>query len=457
MNVYEHKSTPFPHQAELFAATRDTEAWGIVWEQGCGKTKPAWDTTAWLFLAGKINGLLVVAPDGVHRNWLSDELPRHLPDKVAAVTRAFAYKSSSASAQWHAAELEGLLRWNGLSVLCISYNAFMSERGKRFVWRYLKRRQCLYVLDESHFIKSPGAKRTISVIASGKYAPYRRILTGTPIAQGPFDLYSQLKFLNPGFWAHRGIGSFAAYKLQGHLASVSSRLTKESAGLNLPPKLYTRRYVELTAAQKRVYRELVETYVAELESGDVVEADLAIVRLLRLQQVICGYVAVEAGEPTQPIDKVNPRLNLALEICEALPHQAILWARFQQDVRLLLDALGDRAAGYSGLQNSDQRARSKAAFVAGDKQFLVSNPAVGGTGLTFLMAKTHVYYSNSFNLVERQQSEDRSHRIGQDVSVEYIDLVAEGTVDEKIISMLQAKQDIASKITGDQLKEWLRP
>ncbi len=274
---YEFKTIPFDHQRELFDRTRGMEVYGVLWEQGCGKSKPMIDTAASLYEAGEIDAVLVVAPAGVERNWITDEIPDHLPDRLAPSTHSMFWQTRKAATKWHASNFDTLVKYKGLSWFCISYDGFMSERGKKAVWRFLRRRRCLYILDESDDIKTPKAKRTKSVVASGKYAPFRRILTGTP-ADKPFDMYSQLRFLDPGIWKRLDMENFYAFKhhfaewftrseaqealgydpgydkligyknldeLAAIIAGCSDRVLKDDV-LDLPDKLYTKIWFDMT-------------------------------------------------------------------------------------------------------------------------------------------------------------------------------------------------------------------
>ncbi len=485
--TYEYKTTPFDHQREIFDKHKDRAAFALFWEQGCGKTKPVIDNVAYLYEKDEVNGLLVVAPNGVHRNWITDEIPVHMPDRLKGDIRTHIWQSNRSTTKWHQKAVNEVIDHKGLAVLAIGYEAFMSKAGKKAVWSFLKKRRCLFALDEAHNIKTPGAKRTMSMIAAAKHAPYRRLMTGTPIAQGPFDIYSQARWVNPSFWVDRGLPRFQSFKMRygvwrtaeevmredGYdpgfdqlleykniaelhetLRWVGSRKTKDEV-LDLPPKLYSKRYIELTKEQQRLYDSLVDTFEAELESGAIVEAPLAIVRLLRLQQIICGYIATEADEPIEMIPGKNPRLDELLSVTDGLGHKAIIWGRFRKDIDLIMEALGDKAVRYDGAVDEMDRARAKEEFQKGDAQFFVANPAAGATGLTLHAARTVIYYSNSFKMVDRLQSEDRAHRIGQEHPVNYIDLVAPGTIDEHIVGALRSKFDIATQITGDRVKEWI--
>lgn len=562
---YPFKTEPFNHQREEWLRSREEEARAIFWEQGTGKSKLTIDTACWLWLRGLIDGVLVVAPNGVHRNWVEKEIPDHVPDEVIKHVRAFHYQSPKADTKWHKQAVKAVIEHKGFAWLTISYEAFMTASGKRALIDFFDKRRLLYVLDEAHYIKTPTAERTKSILRSAKYAPFRRVLTGTPIAQGPFDAYSQIKFLIDDYWNKNQLGTFTEFKqhfgiwkkgwnptafnpktkkndgneydvlvgyrrldaLNSLLQPVSSRVTKDDV-LDLPPKLYSKRFFPMTPEQGKLYRQLRDEYIVWLETGGIerdaaavaaepspdacptclgkrevefdgfiypcpdcgdapdlgaegttpVIAALAITRLLRLQQITCGYLPTDdEAEPVYTIPGPNRRLDLLCDLIEESQHKVIVWARFQMDITLIMDALRERgisAVRYDGLVNDDERADAKARFqgerplyhngqVVGREavppeeqaRVFVGNPAAGATGLTLTAAKTVIYYSNSFKLIDRLQSEDRAHRIGQTNNVLYIDLVAEDSVDEKVVEALRNKFNVASQITGDRLKDWL--
>ena len=485
---YQFTRTPFAHQLKHFNEHRESPAWGLLWEQGTAKTKPVIDTASWLYMNDKINGLLVVAPPGVERNWNSDEIPEHMPPNVALETRVEVFMSKKKGTKDHQWRMESLRKHKGLAVLLISYDAFMTEVGKNTCWKFLRDRTCLYVLDEAHNIKSPGAKRTLSINKSSIYAPYRRILTGTPMAKGPFDLYSQIKFLDENFWKRKGINGaveFRQYfgewltraehqalhnwdpgydkliryrnldKLNEWLAEISDRVLKEDV-LDLPPKLYQKRYVEMSDEQRRAYDQLRDEFYFEFQDGEVVDAELAMVRMLRFQQVLCGYLPIDKEEPARLLDGKNPRLAAMEDIRDLTQSPTIVWARFRKDIDQLMDLLGPKACRYDGTIDDDTAEKHKKGFQDGTYDWFVGTAAKGGPGLTLHRAKQVVYYSNSFKLIDRLQSEDRAHRAGMDDNpVNYIDLVVPGTIDEHIVKNLRDKVEIAASVTGDQLKEWI--
>src|SRR5258705_252281 len=169
------KTQPFPHQLKEFEDSKDKTSWGLFHEMGLGKTKVTIDTVAHLHQAGKINGLLVLAPNGVHRNWITDEIPDHMPLESSDRMRMHLWMTSKAATQKHANSARDLAHYtapDALAVLCMSYDAIMTEIGRDFAKQFLTNRQCMYVLDESPRIKTPGAARTKRVLASAAHAPY---------------------------------------------------------------------------------------------------------------------------------------------------------------------------------------------------------------------------------------------------------------------------------------------
>lgn len=485
---YKFYTEPLSHQRRVFDETAELPSYAIFWEQGTGKTKLMIDTAASLWQAGKINAVLILAPSGVERNWFTDELPAHCPPAVESESYQLFFQTSKAAnlsfkrLAWQA------IHHPGLTWVAMSYDAFRTAAGKKFAWELLKKRRVFYVLDESEMIKTPGAKRTITVVASGRYAAYRRILTGTPVSQGPFDVYSQMKFLDENFWKRHELNSasefrqhFGIYKpiaaedsasgaafdlligyrrldqLRQILAPHRSRVLKADV-LDLPPKLYTTRYFEMTPAQKRVYRDIKQESMTFLDSGEMVTAALAITRDLRLHQITSNYLPTPEGEeePITMIGPENPRLNLLVEICSRVSRKALIFARFIKDIDLIMEQLGPAAVRYDGTVDVDQRLANKNRFVDDPAvRFFVATAAAAGRGLTLTVADTVIYYSNNYKLTERLQSEDRAHRMGQKNAVTYVDLIAPDTVDVRIVSALRRKMDVASQVTGDEPREWM--
>ena len=346
----------------------------------------------------------------------------------------------------------------------------------------MKKQYNIMVVDESTTIKNRKATRTKNVMMLADEAKYRRILTGSPVTKSPMDLYSQCAVLSPkalGFNSYyafqnryalvqkRKMGTRAFQEIVGYrrldelnskLDRFSNRILKEEC-LDLPDKMYIRRDVALTDEQKRVYLQMKKLALAKLENGELATTASVLTQIMRLQQICCGFLQPDDGE-IQTLD--NNRLKELLEITDELQGKAIIWASYTHDIQQIASALRDRfgpeaVATYYGDTPQDERQAIVEKFQDKDSplRFFVGQPRTGGYGITLTAANTTVYYSNSYDLEIRLQSEDRAHRIGQRNKVTYIDLVSPDTIDEKILIALRGKIDLAGKVLGEEAKNWL--
>jgi hypothetical protein len=483
---FNYKTKPYNHQRLEFEQHWDDPIRALFWEMGTGKSKPMVDTSTKLYLDGAIDAVFTLAPNGVHQNWTLDEIPTHFPDEVPH--SVFTWHSMRRKTKRFQNEYTDFLKEPGLRFLAMSYDAIMTEDGRKAAKEFLNDHRCFYVADETTLIKTPGSKRTKRVVASGPYAPFRRILTGQPVADDPFHVFSQVKFLDKDFWKRElGIRYFSEFKtyfgiwgsgynqqqarefkyllrhihldeLRGLLDGLGSRILKEDV-LDLPPKIYNKVYFDLPPAQRKVYDQIKKEFMAEFEDGEIATADLAIARMTRLQQICSGYLPADDEEALRPLfDKVNPRLKILREVLETVPRQAIIWGKYNVDIdeiAQLLDKLGETYAIYDGRTSPEDRQKAKRDFQAGRVRFFLGKPSACGRGLTLTAADTVIYFNNSFILDERLQSEDRAHRIGQERPVNYIDIVARKTIDEYIIDNLRRKREISAQVMGDSLGDWI--
>ena len=461
------KTEPFEHQRKTFYLSRDQKVFALLMEQGTGKTKVVIDNSAYLYSKGEIQSLVVIAPNGVHRNWIR-EVETHLPDWCKYEITY--YRSGMNKKETESFE-SVLHSKDCLKIFTFNVEAFTSPKAVHWMERILLSNEVMLVVDESTRIKTPSAKRTKLITKFGKNAKYRRILTGTPITKNAADVYAQFKFLDPqilgydSFYSFRNqycvMGGFEqrqiiAYKnldeLSRNVEGHSFRVLKKDC-LDLPPKIYQRHFVEMSERQKKMYNTMKKGFIAELE-GNVIEAPEAITRLLRLQQILCGWFPTE-NDRVQPIDEKNPRIEALKDILEGIESKVIIWARFRADIRAIERLLGDLAVSYHGDVDSDARELAIDRFQKGDAKYFIGTPQAGGTGLTLTAAEYAIYYSNSFNLEERLQSEDRCHRIGTKNNVTYIDIECQKSIDSKIIKALRDKKNIADIITKDPISIFL--
>ena len=248
-------------------------------------------------------------------------------------------------------------------------------------------------------------------------------------------------------------------ELTDSVGKFSYRVLKKEC-LDLPDKVYQRREVELTSEQKKVYNELKEYAMAELDSHEIVSVTSVLTQILRLHQVVCGFVKHDNGEE---VEIKNNRLDELVNILEEVRGKTIIWANYQYDIKRILNKLQeitgtDSVATYYGETPDEERQEIIRRFQDpnSELQYLISNVQTGGYGITLTEANTVVYYSNNYDLEKRLQSEDRAHRIGQTNKVTYIDLVSKGTVDEKIVKALRKKLNLAQEVLGDEKwKDWI--
>jgi SNF2 family DNA or RNA helicase len=247
-------------------------------------------------------------------------------------------------------------------------------------------------------------------------------------------------------------------ELNGLIEKFSYRVRKEEC-LDLPDKVYTKRSVELTPDQRKLYDQMKRNAIAVIEGEGIVSAPTVLTQLLRLQQVCSGFVKLEDGRViTCPSNKLNELMSLLDET----DGKVIIWGNFTHDIISIGEALSKQYGPQSvelfyGATPAQERQLIVERFQDPNHplRFFVGQPRTGGYGLTLTEAKTVIYYSNGYDLEVRLQSEDRAHRIGQTNKVTYIDIVAEQTSDEKIIRALRSKIDISTRVLAEGYREWI--
>jgi len=475
---YKFKSKPFAHQLKALEMSWDKQVFAYFMEMGTGKSKVLIDNIAILYNKGHINGVLIVAPKGVYKNWFDGEIPNHMPDyvdKKVVLWEATINKTKEK-------ELNTLFQSSfDLHILIMNVEAFSTKKGKQFAEKFLSCHKTLMAIDESTTIKNPEAIRTKTIINVGRDVKYKRILTGSPVTKSPLDLFTQCYFLDPWLLDHQSFYSFktryaitkqinvsgrmihlvVGYRNLGELSDklkpFSYRVLKDDC-LDLPPKTFMKRIVQLSPEQKKVYEQMKKTALAVL-NGKLTTTATVLTQLMRLHQITCGHFKSDDGD-IQVLK--NERLDELLDVLDELEGKAVIWAHYRYDIEVIVDALKKRygdntVVTYYGDTSTDDRQKAIKLIQNPDSpvRFIVGTPQTGGYGITLTGASTMIYYSNGYDLEKRQQSEARIDRIGQTKNMTYIDIIAEGTVDEKIVDALRKKVDIASKVMGEELKAWI--
>ena len=475
---YKFKTKPYKHQLTALEKSWDKDEFAYFMEMGTGKSKVLIDNIAMLYDKGKINSALIIAPKGVYRNWYSQEIPNHIPSHIN-------YKSvlwTASNSKTKDKEYQTLFNVDyDLHILVMNVEAFSTKRGQEFAIKFLRAHKALMAIDESTTIKTPTAKRTKAITVMAPMARYRRILTGSPVTKSPLDLFSQCRFLNEHLL---GFGSYYAFRqryahmvnrnfggrqvqivgsyqrldeLSDNLKPFSYRVLKEDC-LDLPDKIYMKRYVELTPEQQDHYKSMKSLALTALK-GKTVSAPHILTQMMRLHQITCGHIKLDNGKTE---DIKNNRITELMNVLEEVEGKVIIWANYIYDIEKIVKEIikkyGEKSVvDYYGAIDSETRQKNIVEFQnpRSAVRFFVGNPQTGGYGITLTSANTVVYYSNGYDLEKRLQSEDRAHRIGQKKSVTYVDLMTEKTVDEKIVKALRKKIDIASEILNEELREWI--
>ena len=475
---YKFKTKPYAHQIIALEKSWDKTEYGYFMEMGTGKSKVLVDNMAMLYDKGRINGALIVAPKGVYRTWLEQEIPLHLATHIQPTMVLWTASTSKTKEK----EYQSLFATGyDLHILIMNVEALSTKKGLDFAGKFLRSHKTMLAVDESTTIKNPNAKRTKSILQLGKQAEYRRILTGSPVTKSPLDLFTQCNFLNEfllgydSFYAFRNryahmiernfggrrVQLVASYKrldeLSDNIKKFSYRVLKEDC-LDLPDKIYTKREVELTEEQSKAYATMKSAALALLK-GKMATAPHVLTQLMRLHQITCGHLKNDDGTTTT---LKNNRIKELLSLLEEVEGKVIIWANYIYDIENIVKTIGeeygeDSIVQYYGATKSQDRQKAIEKFqdLNSKVRFFVGNPQTAGYGITLTAANNVVYYSNGYDLEKRLQSEDRAHRIGQEKSVTYVDFIAPKTVDEKIVKALRSKMNIANTIMDEGFREWI--
>ena len=465
------KNPPLQKQAMALDIAWPLQVTAMFMGIGTGKTFTSINLAAARYLAGQVNRMLVICPTSVKPVW-AIEMRKHCPVPYDLhVLEAGKGKEFMAFLD---SETNGRMR-----VLVMGVEALSQGSGHQLAKTFLERPgKVIGILDESSRIKNAQTGRTKKAIDIGGDCEYRLILTGTSITQGVHDLYSQFRFLD---WRIIGSKSFVGFKakycvmggyegrqivgytnlreLMDRIAPYTIQISRDEM-VDLPPQSYERRTVKMGPAQRKALDELGDPFLMMTTLDDkVLAVETVLERMTRYQQIVGGFFPWGKGEGrgVMPFPGSNPKLDALMDIIADLPPdtKVLVWARFLPEIGLIKDAL-EQAYGhgsvavYNGATTPAQREEILERF-QGDPslRFYVSNPAMGGIGLTLTAATVAVYYSNTFSLEDRNQSEGRNYRTGQTQKVLYIDLVADHDIDRAMVEAIATKQSMADWVNRE--------
>lgn len=433
---------------------------GELFEMGCGKTLTTIAVAGALYNLGKIDRVLVVAPTSVCSVWPHDLNQFATFPWEARVLLGDKKKRLKA--------LNELENWpfKALRIAVINYESTHREGIFEALAAY---KPDLIVCDESQRIKNPSAAQSKALHKLGDAAPFRMILSGTPVQNNAVDLYSQYRFLDPAvyganFYAFKNryciMGGYGQHQIVGYRNmdelvekehSVAYRVTKEEC-LDLPQQTFINRYVQFTDAEQAIYEQLRKSGFLELETGENVTATTILTMYLRLMQLTGGFLT--ADESTRPKQVNTAKLDALADIVDDYVVDAgkklVIFARFRAEIAAIENLLRLRKIQYGSIYGDvpmEERGKIVEDFQTNpDTKVFVAQIQTAGLGITLHAASTAVFYSYDYNYANYAQALARIHRIGQRLPVTYIHLVVDGSIDEKILAALENKEDMAKTV-----------
>ena len=451
---YEHKTKPLPHQIDGINYIQNNSEVALFDEQGLGKSKMVIDAIVNNIRDNVLDGAIIVCKKTLLQNW-KDEIEIHSYLKVTLVDGNIQSKFRS------------FLNRTEFYLVC-----YESVHSLLPILQMLEESYRLaVVLDESQKIKNPSTNVTKSVLELSPQSKKRIIITGTPIANHPEDVWSQFYFLDQGkllgsdysqFCEKYGIDyrktKMSDYEpkldeLRELITSHSLRRTKEI--LSLPEKEYEDIYLDMAPYQEQLYQMINKKVIEELsldknrEIVDLSSIDNELVKLLRLIQISSNPKLVEFN-----YDGDNPKLDyidLMLQKITDEGEKCIIWTSFISNIEIMQKRYHkyNPAIVHGGI-DIDHRNRDIRKFKTDPNcKIMIANPAAAKEGLTLVSANHAVYLDRAFKMDDYLQSQDRIHRIGQTKKCHIYKLICKNTVDEYIDDILQKKELVLKFTVGD--------
>jgi SWI/SNF-related matrix-associated actin-dependent regulator of chromatin subfamily A-like protein 1 len=445
------KSKPelLQHQREGVDFLSERKAAGLFDDPGLGKTRQLIESIDREIPAGTLKGALIICPNSLKTTW-GEEIEKYS-------TARYAIFGSGRKARRDA------FRSLAAAFYVINYEAVVAELPS--LRALLRFKPIALVLDESHRIKTPGARITQAVHELRGEAARRYILTGTPVANKPEDLWSQIYFLDDGATLGESFEDFRAKycapnggyvrldDLRNRLDHLALRRKKEGT-ISLPPKTYTRLSIPLAGRQAALYEEMRNELIIWVKSmsGEEVskEGEAILARLTRLAQLASNPELLDASYAEVPA-KFQALDELLAQYLSAEGEKVIVWTSFVGNIRSMMS----RYEGFSPVclhGEMDRPGRDRAVRLFRDERsvrLLIANPAAAREGLTLTTARRAIYLDRTFSLVDYLQSQDRIHRISQERPCEIVLLLARGSIDEFVDYSIAQKQRLAAYTQGD--------
>ena len=453
----ESRLEALPFQAEAVRATRDLEYAALFHEQGLGKTKMALDLALYWLVSGAVDSVMVVTKKGLVENWQREA-------RIHTTLRPVVLEQDR-NANYFALNRPGRL-------YLTHYEVMQSEKGRMRL--FAKTRRLGVILDESQRIKNPKSKAAAALHALSPLLARRVIMTGTPVANRPYDLWSQVFFLDEGeslgdsfiafksrtdFNKNLGSDPKATAKFEHELSGIFEKIrkftvreTKASAEISLPEKLFLNTQATMEQDQEALYNEYRQDLAAEVLKDGVETTDDAeeiLKRLLRLVQVASNPALID-----QSYDKTPGKLSVLDDIMDGRGEpgpKTIVWTGFTENVEMIAARYARlRPARIHGGRSIVERNGDIDRFINDPKcRMMVATPGAAKEGLTLTVANHAVFFDRTFSLDDYLQAQDRIHRISQTEECVVENIVATGTIDQWVGELLSAKELAAALTQGD--------
>ena len=436
------------------------KGYALLMEMGCGKTITTVAITGRAYLNNKIKRLLIIAPKSIVNVW-EDEF-----SKFADFQYSLSILTGSST---NKIKVLKCISCQGLEIAVVNYDSVGLIEKELLAWN-----PDFIVCDESTRIKNPAAKVSKSIYNIAKKTKYRLILTGSPITQNAFDVYSQYRVLDDSifgtsFYAFKNyyavLGQYnepVAWKnlpeLIKKVHAVAFRVTKADS-LDLPETIDEIRPVVLEEKVQKLYKQFVKDSYIELSNNKEVSATNILTRILRLQQITGGHIKPNETDKYEIVSTAKlDALEDIVDECKLNNQKLVVMCRFTPEIEDIARLLEKNKIKYSLVNGS---VKDRATEVEKFQNDLDVTVFVGQTqcvsmGLTLTASSTMVFYSTSYNYADYIQAKARIHRIGQKNKCLYIHLVVKGTVDETVLEALQKKENIATSVV-DRWKEIIKP
>lgn len=459
------KLPAWQHQLQAYHFVSNLPSAMLYMGMGTGKSKVAIDTiinkravAVNLATAKNYSRILIICPKSVMAVW-PEQFARHAGNNKYAILPLV--KGSVAKKVDTAENFLKLQEVCGKQAIVVC-NYEMVWRPPFDSWAINFAKFDLVICDESHRIKAAGSKVSRYLSRLGDKVPHRLCLTGTPMPNGPLDIYGQYRFLDKGVFGtsytkfkaryaitrpvgsggNMVVGYINQQEMQDKIYSIAYHAGRDV--LDLPEAVHVIRHVKLSAKTRRVYTELEKEFYALVQEKEVSISN-ALTKLLRLQQICSGFVPADDGTMLRTgAEKFDTLVDIFEDLDKDEP--VVVFCRFRRDLGAVHEAAtktGRTCAELSGREN--QLAR----WQAGRYNVLAVQIQAGGVGVDLTRAHYCVYYSVGHSLGDYEQSLARVHRPGQERTTFYIHIVAAKTVDEKVYKALDSKKKIIEEILGE--------